>query len=91
MMALASFKLVDKIPDNILRWAGAGVSSFGDIDQESIDSITRYASMGGMTIGNQAAGAIRDVSKGGGTAVGGLLRDFVGNGGQGKTPPSGGS
>lgn len=81
MMAIASFKLIDKIPDNILRWAGAGVSSFGDIDQESIDSISRYASVGGMTIGNQAAGAIRDVAKGGGAALGKELKDFIGTGG----------
>ncbi|MGH1456119.1 MAG: DotA/TraY family protein [Alphaproteobacteria bacterium] len=77
MMALASFKLIDKIPDNILRWAGAGVSSFGDIDQESIDSITRYATVGGMTIGNQAAGAIRDVAGGGGGVLGRQINDFV--------------
>ncbi len=86
MMALASFKLIDKVPDNILRWAGAGVSSFGDIDQESIDSITRYASIGGMTIGNQAAGAIRDVSAGGGRALGQQLRDFVVSD-KARTPP----
>ncbi len=77
MMALASFKLVDKIPDNILRWAGAGVSSFGDIDQENIDGVTRYATVGGMTIGNQAAGAVRDVAKGGGGILGKEIRDFV--------------
>ncbi len=64
MMALASFKLIDRIPDNILRWAGAGVSSFGDINQEQVDSLSRYAAMGGMTIGNQAAGAVVQLGKG---------------------------
>ncbi len=72
MMALSSFKLIDRIPDNILRWAGAGVSSFGDINQEQVDSLSRYAAMGGMTIGNQAAGAAVQAGSGLGTAIEGL-------------------
>ena len=64
MLATASFKLIDKIPDNILRWAGAGVSSFGDIDQDHVESLNRYAATGGMTIGSQATSAIRAGSSG---------------------------
>lgn len=30
MMAMSSFKLIDLVPNNILRWAGQSVSSFGD-------------------------------------------------------------
>ncbi|MFP4098330.1 MAG: DotA/TraY family protein [Alphaproteobacteria bacterium] len=75
MMAMSSFKLIDKIPDNILRWAGAGVSSYGDIDQDNVESLSRYAAMGGMTIGNQAAGAVVQLGKGLGGQVGGVVRD----------------
>ncbi|PCI55609.1 MAG: hypothetical protein COB36_08290 [Alphaproteobacteria bacterium] len=74
MMALASFKLIDRIPDNILRWAGAGVSSFGDINQDQVDSLSRYAAIGGMTMGNQAAGAITKLGGGLGQVVGGQLK-----------------
>lgn len=74
MLALASFKLIDKIPDNILRWAGAGVSSFGDIDQDQVESVNRYAAMGGMTLGNQAAGAIRGAAEGAGNLFGDQIR-----------------
>lgn len=81
MLALSSFKLIDKIPDNILRWAGAGVSSFGDIDQDQVESLNRYAAVGGLTVGNQAAGAVRDASKGIGGAVGAAVRD------PSETPP----
>lgn len=70
MMALASFKLIDRIPDNILRWAGAGVSSFGDINQDQIDNLSRYAAMGGMTMGNQASGAIVKLGGGLGNVAG---------------------
>ncbi len=76
MLALASFKLIDKIPDNILRWAGAGVSSFGDMDNDHADGLSRYAAYGGMTVGNQAAGAVVDLSKGMGGTVGGQLKSF---------------
>ncbi len=74
MMAMASFKLIDKIPDNILRWAGAGVSSFGDIEQDNVESLNRYAAMGGMTIGNQAAGAVVEASKGAGGSLGSMIK-----------------
>ncbi len=73
MLALSSFKLIDKIPDNILRWAGAGVSSFGDIDQDQVESLNRYAAVGGMTVGSQAAGAIR----GAGQGLGGALNTAI--------------
>ncbi|MBI1301668.1 MAG: DotA/TraY family protein [Alphaproteobacteria bacterium] len=69
MMALASFKLIDRIPDNILRWIGGSVSAFSDINQEEIDSINRYASIGGLTIGQQAAGSIVKLGGGLGGAV----------------------
>ncbi len=75
MMALASFKLIDKIPDNILRWAGAGVQAFGDINQDNVDSLSRYAAMGGMTIGNQAAGAVKSAGAGAGGGMGKMLND----------------
>ncbi len=85
MMALASFKLIDKIPDNILRWIGSSTSAFSDINQESVESISRYASVGGMTIGNQAAGAITDASGGLGGAIGRALKSDE----QAPTPKAG--
>ncbi len=73
MLAMSSFKLIDKIPDNILRWAGAGVSAYGDIDQDNVESLSRYAAVGGMTIGNQAAGAVVQLGKGLGGSLGGEI------------------
>lgn len=74
MLATAAFKLIDKIPDNILRWAGAGVSSFGDIDQDHVEGLNRYAATGGMVIGGQAAEAIRGTSQGIGKGLGGIIK-----------------
>ncbi len=77
MLAMSSFKLIDKIPDNILRWAGAGVSAYGDIDQDNVESLSRYAAVGGMTIGNQAAGAVVQLGKGLGGSLGGEISKAV--------------
>lgn len=74
MLALASFKLVDMIPDNILRWAGAGVSSFGDIDKDHVESLNRYAAMGGMTVGSQASQAVVEGAGGLGSGLGLALK-----------------
>jgi len=74
MMALASFKLIDKIPDNILRWAGAGVSSFGDIDADHVEGLTRYAVTGSMIFGEQGSQAIVGTAKGAGSSLGALIK-----------------
>ncbi len=74
MMAIAAFKLIDKIPDNILRWAGASVSSFSDINQDPTEGLTRYAALGGLTAGQQIAGGVRELGAGAGGAIGRLFR-----------------
>lgn len=74
MLATASFKLIDKIPDNILRWMGQGVSSFGDINQDPTEGLTRYAALGGMTAGREIAGGVKDLAGGLGGVVGNVAR-----------------
>lgn len=80
MLATASFKLIDSIPDNILRWMGAGVSSFGDINDDPTQGLTRYAAIGGLTFGQkltgsmqEAAGGIGQLVKAEGDKLGGIL------------------
>lgn len=74
MLATASFKLIDMIPDNILRWGGIGVSSFGDQQDDALQGLQRYVAMGGMVQGQQLAGGVREAAGGigraGGTALG---------------------
>ncbi|MCB9983793.1 MAG: DotA/TraY family protein [Rhodospirillales bacterium] len=73
MLATASFKLIDKIPDHILRWMGQGVSSFGDINQDPTESLTRYAALGGMTAGRNVAEAVHEAAGGIGGVAGQAL------------------
>ncbi len=54
MMAMASFKLVDLIPNNILRWIGASVSTFAEQAGDPAASLVQYAFMGS----NMATGPI---------------------------------
>ena len=78
MMAIAAFKLIDKIPDNLLRWMGSSVSSFGDINQDSVDGLTRYAALGGATSGQKLAEGVQTLSSQSGTAAGSLFAKLRG-------------
>ncbi len=39
MMALSSFKMADILPDNIMRWLGARLTSFGAFDQNPAEGV----------------------------------------------------
>lgn len=69
MMATASFKLIDSIPDNISRWGGSGISSFGDQDKNPTEGLTRYAATGGMIQGQKVVQGIQQTSSGLGQAI----------------------
>lgn len=57
MMALSSFKLVDLIPNSILRWMGASVPTFGDQAPDAAEGMSRYVAIGGsMTFGQITEG-----------------------------------
>lgn len=73
MMATASFKLINLIPNNMLRWMGASVSPFGDMQQEPAQGLLRYGAMGGMTIGQQVVGDVKQLAQGTGTTLGELM------------------
>lgn len=74
MMATASFKLIDKIPDQILRFMGAGVSAFSDINPDPTEGLTRYAAYGGMQMAQTTTTGLREISQG----VGGDLDKAMG-------------
>lgn len=81
MMAVASFKMINLVPNNILRWLGQSVSSFSDSTQDPTQGLTQYAAIGGARIGGQLAGGATELGKGGGAGIGGLGKFFLGNSG----------
>lgn len=53
MIGMSCFKLIDLIPNNIMRWIGSGVSSFGDQHTGIADQITGKITAGGAAMGSQ--------------------------------------
>ena len=58
-MGLACFKLVDLIPNNILRWMGVSVSTFQENAGDPAGQLTGNVYKGAMLIGNQARGTAK--------------------------------
>ncbi|MAZ76222.1 MAG: hypothetical protein CMH31_02855 [Micavibrio sp.] len=53
MIGMANFKLIDMIPNNILRWISAEISSFNDSNEDAASGLLTYISMGGSQFGSQ--------------------------------------
>jgi hypothetical protein len=70
MMAMASFKMINLVPNNILRWLGQSVSSFNDQAADPASGLTQYAAIGGARIGGQMADATSKLSGGIGSGFG---------------------
>lgn len=63
MMANISFKLIDTLPNQMLRWFGSGASSFADDNSgvKSAGEFSKYASVGGTAIGSQLKDGIMSI------------------------------
>lgn len=46
MMAMASFKMIDLVPDHIMRWMGASVQSFGGIVRDEVEETPKRLLIG---------------------------------------------
>ena len=57
MLATSCFKLIDLIPNQILRWMGASVTTFGDSNEGAAEKISQYAAFGGSHITGQLTSA----------------------------------
>jgi hypothetical protein len=74
LMATASFKMIDLVPNNILRWIGAGVQTFNDQSGDPVAGLQQYAAVGGASIAGEAVGAAQGVSQGVGLTAGNIAR-----------------
>ena len=88
-MANSSFKLIDAVPNQILRWMGNSTPSFSDgrnVDLQTMQGVAAYA---GSTLSGQALSGVGGAAKGIGGAIGGALnKDKSGGdgGGDGASP-----
>jgi conjugal transfer/type IV secretion protein DotA/TraY len=73
MIGMSCFKLIDLIPDNILRWIGTGVQSFGKSVGDQAEGFTEKLSVAGTDTANQATGAFSKLGTAGQKAAQGLM------------------
>ncbi len=79
IMGLSSFKLIDLIPNKILRWMGASVDTFADMAGDPASQITNYAAIGGSQMTSSLIGSLRQ----GVGAVGSGVKAALPKGGDG--------
>ncbi|MCB9963543.1 MAG: DotA/TraY family protein [Rhodospirillales bacterium] len=77
VIGLSCFKLIDMVPNSILRWAGAGVRSFGDTYQDPAEGLTQYAAVGGYVVGERAIGGIRQAGGVVGQGIGAMDKSIA--------------
>ncbi|MCB9990358.1 MAG: DotA/TraY family protein [Rhodospirillales bacterium] len=70
MLATSSFKMIDQIPNSILRWMGAGVQSFGDQRDDPAQGMVQYAAFGGAQLSGQIGGALQQGARAAGQGLG---------------------
>lgn len=57
MMGMASFKLIDLIPNKILRWIGAGIDTYNDQATAPADGLMQQMAIGGGLVVSQVQSA----------------------------------
>jgi len=76
MLGLSAFKMIDLVPNHILRWMGASISTFGDQSGDPAQNLIRNSSIGaGMVTGplKGAMGSLKEGAGHGGKALGELF------------------
>ncbi|MAM35482.1 MAG: hypothetical protein CMH28_10455 [Micavibrio sp.] len=77
MMAMATFKLIDQVPNNILRWIGSGAESFADKIEDNTEQLIRYSAIGGGTLGGQMSDVLKESTYGIGSSAGGAAKGMA--------------
>lgn len=62
MIGMSAFKLVDLIPNNILRWMGQTVASFGDQREDPAQGLTSRASIGSQQVLGKLGGGLEGIA-----------------------------
>ncbi len=68
MLGMSSFKLIDTIPNNILRWMGQSVATFGDQRENPAEGLVSKMSVGSQQVTSKIGGGLQQSVK----AAGGL-------------------
>ena len=61
MLGMASFKLIDMIPNNILRWMGQSVATFGDQREDPAQGLVSKTSAGSQQVLSKVGGGLQGI------------------------------
>jgi hypothetical protein len=64
MIGTTCFKLIDMIPNQMLRWINAEIPAFNDGTPDSAEGLMKYVTMGGSQFGSQIGGSLQSVGGG---------------------------
>lgn len=81
LLATGSFKLIDAIPNEMLRWMGSGARAFADRRDDPIENIKSYAAIGGYQISSQVTSIASQGASGLGRTGGSMLGSLFGRSG----------
>lgn len=73
MIGLSCFKMVDTIPNSILRWLGSGAQTFSDNKEDAVHG-SQGAFLGGAVMAQNMAGGIGGIGGGLGQGLGGAIK-----------------
>jgi conjugal transfer/type IV secretion protein DotA/TraY len=82
MLANSSFKLIDLIPNEALRWLGSGATSYASKEQNSAAQVSSYVSSAGLVQGQTLAGSLQGFSEGAGRFGGAAIEEVGGGAGK---------
>ncbi|MGH1404695.1 MAG: DotA/TraY family protein [Alphaproteobacteria bacterium] len=61
MIGMSSFKLIDTVPNNILRWMGQSVATFGDQRENPAEGLVSRMSVGSQQVTSKIGGGLQAV------------------------------
>jgi hypothetical protein len=69
IIAMSSFKMIDLIPNQVMRWLGVSINTFASQTGDSAQQLMSNAQQQGLGKVDQAMGGIQSTSKGAGDAI----------------------
>lgn len=61
MIGMSCFKLIDNIPNNILRWMGQSVATFGDTREDPAQGLVSRTTIGSQQVSSKIGGGLQSV------------------------------
>lgn len=84
LIGTSAFKLIDQLPNSILRYTGAGVASFGDQTPNIQNELTSTVASGGTRLAGDVYEGAQGVTGATGNAIGSAIKGMKEQGGGNK-------